>query len=411
MASVSTAPNHGHPAGVRAEHSGEGGIAMGVEDGNRRVHGSMHPAPSLYEAPPTGSPRPENPRLGHHGVRSSSSSGQSPGRGSLTTSLFEGYTLESNLGRRSLSQRSPISPSTQHDTAPSTNAAVFGSLTAGETASTPYSNVSSPTSGPRQVVFPLHETSEYGGIKKPSRRRTGPLSAESREKASVIRRLGACEDCRRRRVACDPSHRGMSWDEARKKAGAGSEVLRELAPVSPGTTSFRPVNAIHHDTDEKMELDPSPISPESDHAHSRTRKPLPTGPRLERTAQAALLLPPVDPTRAHEQSGQAITLTRPSTIHGRYEKVESIFFLWDDGYQDGEEKAVEELRALWSEQYNFTCRVCRIPTLSDSGSAWKSVYNTVRQFVDEGDHRVTLKIVYYSGQARLNHSREMVLVK
>lgn len=35
----------------------------------------------------------------------------------------------------------------------------------------------------------------------PGRRRTGPLSREQRVRAAMIRKLGACQDCRRRRVA------------------------------------------------------------------------------------------------------------------------------------------------------------------------------------------------------------------
>lgn len=410
MASVSTAPNHGHPIGVGAEPSGEGVLGMGGDGGSRHAHGSMHPAPSLFEAPPTGSPRPEDPRLGHHGVRGSSSSGQSPGRGSLPTSYFEGYTLEQGLGRRSLSQRSPTSPSTQHETTSSSNAAAIVTLTTGETASTPYSNASSPTAGPSQLIFPVNESSERGASRKASRRRTGPLSAASRERAGVIRRVGACSDCRRRRVACDPSHRGLSWDEARKKTGTGSEGLRELAPVSP-STSFRPVNAIHTDAHDRMELDPSPISPESDHQPARTRRPLPTGPRLERTAQAALSLPPVDPARAHDQSGQMITLPIPTTIQSRYDTVEVLLLLWAGEHLEAVETTVEELRVLWEEQYRFNCHVCRIPPSSDAASTWKWVSDAVRGFVNGSDHRGALKIVYYNGQARFNQNQEMVLVK
>lgn len=409
MASVSTAPNHGHPTGAGTEHSGEGVLGARIDGGSRHGHRSMHPAPSLFEAPPTGSPRPEGPRLGHHGVRAPSSSGQSPGRGSMTTPFSEDYTLEPALRRRSSNQRSPTSPSGQPETRSSMNATITNFTTVDQ-ANTPYSSASSPTTGPSQSVFPINENPDGGANRRASRRRTGPLSAESRQRASVIRKLGACQDCRRRRVACDPAHRGLSWDDARQKTETGSESLRELAPVSP-RTRFRPVNAIQHDAHDRMELDPSPISPESDHHSTRIRKPLPTGPRLERTAQAALSLPPIDSVRAHDQSNQAITFPLSTTIHGRYDKVEVLLLLWADENSEAVKRTVEELRAVWEEQYHYTCQIYRIPLSSDSISAWKYVSETMRLFIDGCDHRGALKIVYYNGQARLSQNREMVLVR
>lgn len=410
MASVSTAPNHGHPARVGAEYPGESVLGLGSESGSRREHGSMHPAPSLFEAPPTGSPRPEDPRLGHHGVRASSSSGQSPRRSSMTTPFFESYTLESSLGRRSLSQRSPTSPSTQLEATTSTNPVAPTDLNAGETASTPYSNASSPATGPSQSVFPINGASSEGGAsRRASRRRTGPLSAESRERAGVIRRLGACPDCRRRRVACHPSHKGLSWSEARGQTGSISESLRELAPVSPGT-SFRPVNAIHHDGHDQMELDPSPISPESDHQPTRTRRPLPTGPRLERTAQAALSIPPIEPARTPDHNVASVTTHFPAINH-RYERVDVLLLLWEDESLEAVGGIVEDLRTVWESHYNFVCHIGRIPPSSGSLSSWRWVSDAMRRFVGENDQRSAMKIVYYNGQAILNQNREMVLVK
>lgn len=410
MASVSTAPNHGHPTRVGADHPDEVVLGLGSEGGSRREHGSMHPAPSLFEAPPTGSPRPEDPRLGHHGMRGSSSSGHSPGRSSMTTSFFEGYTLDSSLGRRSLSHRSPTSPSTQLEVTATANPVAPTDPHTVETASTPYSNVSSPTIGPSQSVFPVTGTSSEGGAsRRASRRRTGPLSAESRERAGVIRRLGACPDCRRRRVACHPSHKGLSWSEARGQAGSTSESLRELAPVSPGT-SFRPVNAAHSDAHEQMELDRSPISPESDHQPMRTRRPLPTGPRLERTAQAALSIPPIEPARVPDHSVASITTQFPAINH-RYERVDVLLLFWENESLDVVGTIIEDLRNIWEKHYHFGCHVGRIPPTSGNLSAWKWASDTMRRFMGEYDHRSALKIVYYNGHAILNQNREMVLAK
>lgn len=52
-----------------------------------------------------------------------------------------------------------------------------------------------------QSIFSVKDGAEILQNRRASRRRTGPLSAQQREKAALIRKLGACTDCRRRRVA------------------------------------------------------------------------------------------------------------------------------------------------------------------------------------------------------------------
>src|SRR3569833_882576 len=58
-----------------------------------------------------------------------------------------------------------------------------------------------PPSFTREAVFSIKDGGDIAASRRASRRRTGPLSAAQREKAAIIRRLGACYDCRRRRVA------------------------------------------------------------------------------------------------------------------------------------------------------------------------------------------------------------------
>jgi hypothetical protein len=50
-------------------------------------------------------------------------------------------------------------------------------------------------------VFHVKDGVDVSNRVRASRRRTGPLSQQQREKAALIRKLGACPDCRRRRVA------------------------------------------------------------------------------------------------------------------------------------------------------------------------------------------------------------------
>lgn len=60
-------------------------------------------------------------------------------------------------------------------------------------------NKESPTL--HQNVFSIRDEQSAQNRARTSRRRTGPLSQVSRERAALIRKLGACGDCRRRRVA------------------------------------------------------------------------------------------------------------------------------------------------------------------------------------------------------------------
>ena len=57
----------------------------------------------------------------------------------------------------------------------------------------------SPSQG--QSIFSVKDGANFSNNRRATRRRTGPLSQQQREKAALIRKLGACTDCRRRRVA------------------------------------------------------------------------------------------------------------------------------------------------------------------------------------------------------------------
>lgn len=54
---------------------------------------------------------------------------------------------------------------------------------------------------PSLSIFSVRNGEDLSNNRRATRRRTGPLSAQQREKAALIRKLGACGDCRRRRVA------------------------------------------------------------------------------------------------------------------------------------------------------------------------------------------------------------------
>ena len=153
----------------------------------------MHPALSLVEAHSTGGPQLNGSRLGKRSLAPSAST-TSPRR---TSSNDDYHGNGSEYRRESWSssasarlERGPNSSGSSpaaHVTPPSTTRYIIDQF--------------SPTHHMAQGVFSINEASDMSQARRASRRRTGPLTPEQRERAAVMRKLGACKDCRRRRVA------------------------------------------------------------------------------------------------------------------------------------------------------------------------------------------------------------------
>ncbi len=148
----------------------------------------MHPVSSLTEAPPNNSddsrPAPLLPAL-------------SP----------RNHAIPDAIITENHAQPDGASP-TRKDTnsSISTSATVTSSLTLAtdETPGTPYSGgsvASSPTFAAHGIFSAKDGSNVVGPQRRASRRRTGPLTAIQRDRAHLIRKMGACPDCRRRRVA------------------------------------------------------------------------------------------------------------------------------------------------------------------------------------------------------------------
>lgn len=90
----------------------------------------------------------------------------------------------------------PLRKDTGSSVSTQATAATLGSA---ESNTTSYSADTSPSL--HQSIFSIKDGSDVSNNRRASRRRTGPLSQQSRERAALIRKLGACPDCRRRRVA------------------------------------------------------------------------------------------------------------------------------------------------------------------------------------------------------------------
>ncbi|KLP11147.1 uncharacterized protein Y057_5930 [Fusarium fujikuroi] len=309
----------------------------------------------------------------------------------------------------------PVTPPLRKDTCSSISTqATSATLASTETSNTSYSADTSPNL--HQSIFSIKDGSDVSNNRRTSRRRTGPLSQQSRERAALIRKLGACIDCRRRRVACHPSHHNMTWEDVVTKFHRShSPTIQNIAPslaaagrpLSPAP-AISNVQALFHDTQE-MDIDSStPGSnlpgrpPLSD---ARIRTPLPSGPRLEKS----LSLPGIESFKNDLQSNVGRMLSTPS--RDRYSSVQVLFLFW----QDDEEvpiiqTAVRELAEVFDKYYRYNFQVQAIPSSSDGcKSSWRWLSRALNEFVEDRDERDVLKIVYYAGHTYLDGNREMVL--
>lgn len=166
----------------------------------------MHQAPSLAEAPPGSGSRPDEPRSSQYSMHGANTGIRSPSPGPVGDEDGGELGLDSTREPLSLRRTQSVSPPRRMDTYSSASAAGENMrqsrAPSAETTSNGYSlSGFSPTNhASSQGVFPVNG-SDPSQNRRANRRRTGPLSADQRERAAIIRKMGACSDCRRRRVA------------------------------------------------------------------------------------------------------------------------------------------------------------------------------------------------------------------
>ncbi|KUI70314.1 hypothetical protein VM1G_06199 [Cytospora mali] len=207
-------PGNGSNARAGAQHESAtatdigSGSGAGFDNTNLKGNdddsgtGRLHRAPSLAEAHPTASPHNDDPRSSRHGMPPPAGP-TSPGQASVN----EDYHANNSEHRRE-SWSSSASPHLEKGpyssaSSPTTHVTPPG-LSSAETTGARYSmDQFSPTNN-SQGVFSVNDGSDMSQARRANRRRTGPLTPEQRERAAVMRKLGACKDCRRRRVAFLP---------------------------------------------------------------------------------------------------------------------------------------------------------------------------------------------------------------
>ncbi|KAF4589390.1 Breast cancer suppressor protein BRCT [Ophiocordyceps camponoti-floridani] len=302
------------------------------------------------------------------------------------------------------------SPPPRKDTISSISTqATTATLASTETSNTSYSADTSPSL--QQSIPSVQDGPDVSNSRRTSRRRTGPLSQQSRERAALIRKLGACADCRRRRVACHPSHHNLTWEDlVNKFHRSHSPGIQDIAP---SLASGRPLSPAGQPT---FMHDPHEMDVDSDtHTHhqparqalndARVRTPLPSGPRLEKS----LSLPGIESLKNELQSNIPRTLS--TSNRGRYNAVQALLLYWqDDDDLPIVEAAVKELADVVDKYYHYTFHIQTIPSSSDAcKSSWRWLSRQLSEFAEEHDQRDVLKIVYYAGHTHLDGNREMVL--
>lgn len=371
----------------------------------------MHPAPSLLEAPPEPVHSPQQ-RLAP--IEDGGVGGPAPVNGNGPAEVPPLPPSQQPLpGSPEPRQDIP----TRKDTMSSISTTVSGTNSAATTttettvpAITMSTEQTTGTPSLGQSIFSVKDGAEISNNRRASRRRTGPLSQQQREKAALIRKLGACSDCRRRRVACHPNHHNMSWEEAKSKYRAHSPTMHDLAPaarpLSPAPSHLNHSRPDGHDPQE-MEIDSAPSNAPGRPSISdaRIRTPLPSGPRLERPASMSGFEIPSHSQAELQDIASGIC---KSPYRSRYTEAHALLFYWHGDEGAGVAASIQELADVLKNTYRFTVQLAAIPSSHDRPNPWLWLSTHIGDFM-AGDQRNVLKVVYYNGHSYLDENREMVL--
>ncbi|KAK4188508.1 hypothetical protein QBC35DRAFT_353773, partial [Podospora australis] len=300
-------------------------------------------------------------------------------------------------------------PVRQNTTSSTTTVTTVATLATNETATTPYSLDTSspgfPVPSASHAVFSARDGSDLGGQRRPTRRRTGPLSALQRERASLIRKMGACHDCKRRRVACHPSHHNTTWEGLNKKFGPNNSPTNGRL-LSPALSNSR--SNFTQDPQE-MELDPPTMPQPSQTAlpnDARIRTPLPSGPRP--MTGSISTLPGGEVFRADLQGSASRMLANP--LRSRYANVSVLLVRWEEDDDAEVKNAVQELADVFKDEYNYMVDTKCIPTVTDaSNGSWLWLSREVTEFVSNNHQRDILKIFYYIGYSCIGRDRDTII--
>ncbi|KAL2130120.1 hypothetical protein VTI74DRAFT_6882 [Chaetomium olivicolor] len=223
--------------------------------------------------------------------------------------------------------------------------------------------------------------------------------------------MGACPDCRRRRVACHPNHHNMTWEEAARRFRSHDSPTQGLTPMTGPQLSPAALNSRQSFSQDSREMDLD-ASPTQQHvqpslSEARIRTPLPSGPRPDKAANL-LPLPGFETFRTDLQGSVDRILASP--FRSRYAHASVLLVRWQDDEDPVAQSAVQELAKTFHEDYNYAVQIRSIPASQDeprNPCMWLS--QVVTDFVADHDQRDCLKIFYYSGYSYLDGDRDTVL--
>lgn len=117
----------------------------------------------------------------------------------------------------------------------STNNALLDTIKSMKTATVP-SNALSPLIVLRSQGDTKDAENTRDDGKRPEQRYEGPLNKE--HQGRVLQIFGSCSDCRRRRLACQPAHHNITWEDLDRWWSSHSNIQlsteKEFAPVAAG---------------------------------------------------------------------------------------------------------------------------------------------------------------------------------
>lgn len=259
-----------------------------------------------------------------------------------------------------------------------------------------------------------------GAPPQPRGRKRKALTEEERQRSNLMRRLGACDSCRKRKLACSPSHdRGdgghtlrlalATYQKTGKAVDVAPKPVRRSGSAEPEVISDSTATSVHDEPLGIRPIDRSRLS------SSRVERP-PLRENAERivaqgitfsTYPSSITNPDIRTRHADLQRfGQALNKATvsvfPTTSHSKYSSAHVLLLRWQDD-DLGVSDESEALAEVFAEQYHFEVSVGLIP--SDSPSRWLSrkILNFIE--VDE-DSRQTLKIVWYGGHSFISESKQ-----
>ncbi|KAI1316578.1 hypothetical protein F5Y16DRAFT_420361 [Xylariaceae sp. FL0255] len=235
-----------------------------------------------------------------------------------------------------------------------------------------------------QIFPPVSVRSKFNSNGK---RRTGPLSAHKRLKTAMMRKVGACSNCRmyRHPHVLERGHGQVSATHA--KPSNQTQAIR--------WSDHCPDQAFNLSPPQDMEIYSTPTPWTAERHTTRLNAPGQVArPCLPSLVNAV-------PLEVNVQSRALEDLY--STSRNQYTDVHVLLIQWGDE-PDKMTGSVQELADLFERDYHYMTAVVKMTSaMAANADTLASWILSVRKFFDQDDSRDTLKIIYDDGLSDLDH--------